>query len=318
MRMFTRMGALLAVPKYPRSGRYLALMVLLTLPLAGNVYAQQKTIAIIVPTLKVTVLQTESRAAENEAKKLGYKTILLTHDFNTTEELQDAEQLIIEKVAGVVWNVADPDSSNMAVEKVRDAGIPVVNMDRVLTLPKTANASFESNNFQCGALAAQAFIGMVGDTGTYAELPGPQSDQMGRTRSAGYHSVLDKSGLRMVARQPANYDETVGFQLAGSILQAHPEIKGFVTGNDTIGLGAAAAIRSQDKTGMVVVGIDGGTDAVSAIASGSSAFKASAAQPVTAMGQEAVDQLDKIIRRAPGRLAAGSVQLLPCTLIDKP
>src|SRR6202012_929455 len=117
--------------------------------------------AIIVPTLKITVLQTESAAAENEARKLGYKTILLTHDFNTTEELQDAEQLIVEKVSGVVWNVADPASSNIAVKKVRDAGIPVVNMDRVLTLAKTANASFESNNFQCGALAAQAFIGMV-------------------------------------------------------------------------------------------------------------------------------------------------------------
>ncbi len=302
--------------KYLRSGRYVALLMLLSFPFSGKAYAQQKTIAIIVPSLKLTVLQKESAAAESEAKKLGYKTILLTHDFNTTEELQDADQLIIEKVDGVVWNVADPASSNIAVEKVRNAGIPVVNMDRVLTQSKTANASFESDNYQCGALAAQAFIGMVGDTGTYAEIPGLQSDQMGRTRSAGYHSVLDKSGLKMVARQPASFDETRGFQLAGSILQAHPDIKGFVTGNDSIGLGAAAAILSQGKTGMVVVGIDGGTDAISAIASGTGAFKASAAQPVVAMGQKAVDQLDKLIRNAPGSVAAGSVQLLPCTLIE--
>ena len=207
-------------------------LALLSLPVMAHAHAQEKTIAIIVPTLKITVLQTESAAAEAEAKKLGYKTILLTHDFNTTKELQDAQQLIIEKVAGVAWNVADPASSDFAVQKVRNAGIPVVNMDRVLTQPTVASASFESDNYQCGALAAQAFIAMVGNTGTYAELPGPQSDQMGRTRSAGYHSVLDKSDLKMVARQPANYDETRGFQLAGSILQGHPDIKGFVTGND--------------------------------------------------------------------------------------
>lgn len=292
-------------------------LALLSLPVMAHAHAQEKTIAIIVPTLKITVLQTESAAAEAEAKKLGYKTILLTHDFNTTKELQDAQQLIIEKVAGVAWNVADPASSDFAVQKVRNAGIPVVNMDRVLTQPTVASASFESDNYQCGALAAQAFIAMVGNTGTYAELPGPQSDQMGRTRSAGYHSVLDKSDLKMVARQPANYDETRGFQLAGSILQGHPDIKGFVTGNDFIGLGAAAAIKSQGKTGMVVVGIDGGADAQSAIASGTSAFKASAAQPVVAMGQKAVDQLDVIIRGASGGVAPGAVQLLPCTLIEK-
>lgn len=317
MRRSARLGTVLAGRKCLRSGRYIALAMLLGLPLSGTAYAQAKTIAIIVPSLKITVLQTELAAAEAEAKKLGYQTILLTHDFNTTKELQDADQLVVEKVAGVVWNVADPDSSNVAVQKVRGAGIPVVNMDRVLTLPKTANASFESNNYQCGALAAQAFISMVGNAGTYAELPGVQSDQMGRTRSAGYHSVLDKSGLKMVARQPVNYDETRGFQLAGSILQAHPDIKGFVTGNDSIGLGAAAAVRSQDKTGMIVVGIDGGTDAVNAIDSGTSAFKASAAQPVVALGEQAVVQLDKIIRNAPDGVAAGSVQLLPCTLIEK-
>ena len=298
-------------------GKYAAWLVLLSLPVMGHAYAQQKTIAIIVPTLKITVLQTESAAAEAEAKKLGYKTILLTHDFNTTRELQDAQQLIIEKVAGVAWNVADPASSNIAIQKVRAAGIPVVNMDRVPSQPQISNASFESDNYQCGALAAQAFIGLVGNSGTYAELPGPQSDQMGRTRSAGYHSVLDKSGLKMVARQPANYDETRGFQLAGSILQGHPDIKGFVTGNDSIGLGAAAAIKSQGKSGMVVVGIDGGADAQSAVESGTSDFKASAAQPVAAMGKKAIDQLDIIIRGAPSSVAPGAVQLLPCTLLEK-
>src|SRR6202012_339531 len=125
MRRSASLGTVLAGRKYLRSGRYIALAMLLGLPLSGTAYAQAKTIAIIVPSLKITVLQTEWTAAEAEAKKLGYQTILLTHDFNTTKELQDADQLIVEKVAGVVWNVSDPDSSNVAVQKVRDAGIPV-------------------------------------------------------------------------------------------------------------------------------------------------------------------------------------------------
>jgi erythritol transport system substrate-binding protein len=275
--------------------------------------ADDKTIAVIVPTLKIAVLQVESQAAVDAATKLGYKTIVLTHDFNTAAELKDADQIITAKVVGAVWNVADPDASAVSVKKVRDAGIPVINMDRVLTKHEIANASLQSDNFQCGALAAQAFVDIVGDTGNYAEIRGPASDAMGRTRSEGYHSVLDKTSLKMVAQQPAAYDQTKGFQLAGSIIQGHPDILGFVTGNDSIGLGAAAAIKAQNKEKMVVVGIDGGTDAQAAISSGTSAFKASAAQPVAAQGEQSVILMDKILKGE--EKGEGAMQLLPCTLL---
>ncbi|MGH7122051.1 MAG: substrate-binding domain-containing protein [Acetobacteraceae bacterium] len=285
--------------------------------LPAHAAGAEKTIAVIVPTLQITVLQVESKAAVEEAHKLGYKAFVLTHDFNTAKELQDAEQLITEKVAGVAWNVANENASSVTVEKVRRAGIPVVNMDRVLVKHQIADASYESDNFQCGALSAKAFVKLVGPKGSYAELPGPRSDAMARLRSDGYHSVLDKTGLKLVARQPAAYDETKGFQLAGTILQAHPHILGFVTGNDSIGLGAAAAIRSQDKKGMVVTGIDGGKDAVAAIDSGTSAFKATAAQPVAEEGRDAVIALDKIIRHAPDAVTNGAVMKIACTLVIK-
>lgn len=294
-------------------GAVAAVGVLLAAPQASA--AGQKTIAIIVPTLKVAVLQIESKAAIDMAEKLGYKAILLTHDFNTARELKDADQIITEKVAGAVWNVADPDASEVSVKKVRDAGIPVINIDRVLTKPKIADASLQSDNFQCGALAAQAFVDLVGHKGTYAEISGPAADAMSRTRSSGYHSVLDKSGLTMAAQEGGAWDQTKGFQTAGSILQAHPDILGFVTGNDSIGLGAAAAIKAQGKKNLVVVGIDGGADAAQAMESKTSAFKATAAQPVAAQGEQGVIAMDKILKGDKDAPTDGRVQLLPCTLM---
>jgi erythritol transport system substrate-binding protein len=308
-----------AQPLSGRAGRASVLGALAGILLGASALSamadEQKTIAIIVPTLKIAVLQVESKAAADVAEKLGYKTMILTHDFNTAAELRDADQIITAKVAGVAWNVADPEGSAVSVKKVRDAGIPVVNMDRVLTKPEISDSSLQSDNFQCGALAAQAFVDMVGSEGNYAELPGPKSDEMGRTRSAGYHSVLDKTNLKMVAQQPGLYDQSKGFQLAGTILQGHPDILGFVTGNDSLGLGAAAAIKAQNKSNMVVVGIDGGTDADAAIKSGTSAFKASAAQPVAQQGEQAVQLLDRIIKGEKGDITAGKVQLIPCTLL---
>ena len=277
--------------------------------------ADQKTIAIIVPSLKIAVLQIESKAAVDMAEKLGYKAILLTHEFNTANELKDADQIITEKVAGAVWNVADPDASAVSVKRVRDAGIPVINIDRVLTKATIADSGLQSDNFQCGALAAQAFVDLVGTKGTYAEISGPSADAMSRTRSAGYHSVLDKSGLTMAAQVGGAWDQTKGFQTAGSILQAHPDILGFVTGNDSIGLGAAAAVKAQGKKNLVVVGIDGGADAAQAIQSKTSAFKATAAQPVIAQGEQGVIAMDKILKGDKDAVTDGKVQLIPCTLM---
>jgi len=185
------------------------------------------------------------RLRRRRRKRIGCKAIVLTHDFNTANELKDADQIITEEVAGVMWNVADPAASAVAVKKARAAGIPVINMDRTLVERKIVGASLESDNFQCGALAALAFVDMVGKTGNYAELRGPSSDAMDRTRSAGYHSALDKSGLKTVAQEAAAYDQTKGFQLAGSILRGHPDIKGFVPGNDSIGLGAPPPSRRR-------------------------------------------------------------------------
>lgn len=274
---------------------------------------QEKTIAVIIPTLSISVLQKEEKAAVDEAHKLGYKTIVLTHNFNTANEFRDAQEIITDRVAGAVWNVANLNASAVAVKMVRKAGIPVVNMDRVLQKHQLANASFESNNFQCGALSAKAFIRLAGDHGSYAEISGPASDPMARVRSAGYHSVLNKTPLKMVAQQGEPWSETAGFNTAGSILQAHPHILGFITGNDSLGLGAAAAVKQQGDKKMVVVGIDGGHAGVAAVHS-TGAFKATAAQPVVVEAKDAVETINKIIH---GDKAAstGKVRQIACKLV---
>jgi ABC-type sugar transport system substrate-binding protein len=53
---------------------------------------------------------------------------------------------------------------------------------------------------------------------------------------------------------------------------------------------------------------------VQAIESKSSAFRASAAQPVAAQGEQGVLAIDKILKGDKDAVADGSVQLLPCTL----
>ncbi len=45
-----------------------------------------------------------------------------------------------------------------------------------------------------------------------------------------------------------------------TILQANPDIKGVISGNDTMAMGAIAALQAAGRKDVIVVGFDGSND----------------------------------------------------------
>ena len=69
----------------------------------------------------------------------------------------------------------------------------------------------------------------------------------------------------MVAQQTANWSQTEGFDVAEQLLQANPDVKGIIAGNDTMALGAQAAAIAAGRPDIIVVGFDGSDDAIVSI-----------------------------------------------------
>lgn len=89
---------------------------------------------------------------------------------------------------------------------------------------------------------------MLGGKGDYVELLGKESDTNAGVRSQGYHDVLDDySDMKMVAQQSANWSQTEAFSRMETLLQKHPNIVGVISGNDTMALGAEAALKAAGK-----------------------------------------------------------------------
>ncbi|MEI8634612.1 substrate-binding domain-containing protein [Vibrio sp. PP-XX7] len=80
-----------------------------------------------------------------------------------------------------------------------------------------------------------------------------------------------------------------------SILQAHPDIKGVISGNDTMALGAEAALKAAGRTDVIIVGFDGSNYVRDSILAGGN-IKATVLQPAWDQAQMAVNQADKYIR----------------------
>jgi erythritol transport system substrate-binding protein len=172
-------------------------------------------------------------------------------------------------------------------------------------------AQIVSNNAQGAALGGQQFATVMGGKGQYAELTGKATDTNAGVRSQGYHSILDQfPNLKMVAQQSANWDQTQALQKTQTILQAHPNIKGIIAGNDTMALGAWAAVQASGKN-ITVTGFDGSPDVVSSILKGG--IKATVLQPASKIAQMAVDQADAYIKT--GKADQPEKQSIDCVLI---
>ncbi|MDM8004704.1 MAG: substrate-binding domain-containing protein, partial [Phycisphaerae bacterium] len=190
-------------------------------------------IVIITPSHDNPFFKAEADSAEAAAKALGYETLVLIHDDDPALQDQHFDLAIAQGAKAIIVDNAGADASIQAVKKAKDAGIPTFLIDREINETGIAASQIISNNYQGAVLGAEEFVRLVGEEGKYVELTGRDSDTNAHIRSQGYHDVLDEyPGLEMVAQQTANWSQTEAFEVMETIIQAHPDIKGVISGND--------------------------------------------------------------------------------------
>ncbi len=227
----------------------------------GAFGASADTIAIITPSHDNPFFKAEADGAAAKAKELGYETMVLVHDDDANKQSELFDSAIAAGVKAIILDNAGADASVAAVQKAKDAGIPSFLIDREITATGVAVSQIVSNNYQGAQLGAEEFVKLMGEAGEYAELVGKESDTNAGIRSQGYHDVIDQyPDLKMVARQTANWSQTEAYSVMESMLQANPGIKGVISGNDTMAMGAWAALEAAGRTDVIVVGFDGSND----------------------------------------------------------
>ncbi|MFI5896684.1 D-ribose ABC transporter substrate-binding protein [Actinoplanes sp. NPDC051513] len=279
---------------------------------SGSAPAASKLIVIITPSPDNVFFKAEQDAAAAQAKKLGYETLVLSHDDDPTKQSQEIDTAISRKAAAIILDNAGADASVAAIQRAKDAKIPTFLIDREINKTDVAVAQIVSNNAQGAGLGGTEFAKLMGNKGEYAELTGKPTDTNAGVRSQGYHGVLDQyPDLKMVAQQSANWDQAEALQKTQTILQAHPNIKGIIAGNDTMALGAYAAVQAAKKN-IVVVGFDGSPDVVSSILK--DGIKATVLQPASKISEMAVDQADAYIKN--GKADQPEKQSVDCVLVN--
>jgi len=271
-----------------------------------------KTIAVITPSHDNPFFKAEAEAAAARARELGYEPTMSSHDDDAHKQDQLIDVAIANKAAAIILDNAGADASVAAVRKAKSAGIPVFLIDREINATGIAVSQIVSDNYQGASLVAQEFVRLMGEKGNYIELTGRESDTNAAIRTRGFHDVLDKfDGLKQVGRQSANWSQTEAYQTIETMIQASRNVKGVIAGNDTMALGAAAALKNAGLEKVIVVGFDGSPDAIASIQAGG--MKATVLQPASRIARMAVEQAHKYLTK--GSTGLPEKQAIDCELV---
>ena len=274
----------------------------------------KRLIAVITPAHDNPFFKAEAEAADAAARALGYETLVLTHDDDASRQDQLVDSALAKGAAAIVLDNAGADASVATLRKAKEAGVPSFLIDRELNATGIATAQIVSNNYQGAALGAQEFVRLLGERGTYVELVGKESDTNAAIRSKGYGDVLRKyPDLVGAARVSANWSQTEAFQKMETILQGNRKIDGVLAGNDTMALGASAALLAAGLPKVIVVGFDGSPDAIAAIRRGE--IRATVLQPAAEIAHSAVEQADRFLRT--GSTGRPEKQSVDCLLVTR-
>ena len=266
---------------------------------------------IITPSHSNPFFKTEAEVAAATAKELGYEVKTVSHDDSPVKQSELFETAISDRAAAIICDNAGADATVAAVQRAYDNNIPTFLIDREINEQGIAVAQIVANNYQGAKEAAEIFVEVMEEEGEYAELFGIDSDTNAQTRSTAFHEVIDQyPDLKLVAVQTANWDQNLAYQKTETILQSFPNLKGIISGNDNMAVGAAAAAKAAGKT-LHIIAVDGSNDARDEIIAGN--MTATAMQPAALIAEMAVRQADQYLKT--GSTGKPEKQLIDCELI---
>lgn len=271
-------------------------------------------IAIITPSQDNPFFKAEADAAKAEAEALGYETSVASHDDDPNKQSELIDAAISQNAKAIILDNAGADASVGPIQKATDAGVPVFLIDREINVNGVAKSQIVANNAQGAAAVAEEFVKALPNGGNYIELTGKESDTNAGVRSQAFASVISQyPNLVSVAQETANWSQDEAFAKVETLLQRNPNVQGIIAGNDTMALGAVAAVEAAGLLDQIkIVGFDGSPDAVDAIKAGK--LVATGLQPAVLLAQLAVQQADSFIRT--GDTGAEEKQSIDCVVIN--
>ena len=157
------------------------------------------------------------------------------------------------------------------VNKMIDAGIPVIDMDTLIAPLDTINihAYLAPDNEFMGAAVTQALVNAINGEGTIVMTQGQLGHTGAQGRARGFHSVVSKfPKIQVLDEQPGNWSVTEAARIWEALLTKYPKIDAAFFHNDDMALAAAQVMKAKGRTETKIGGVDAMPPAIQAVQAG--------------------------------------------------
>jgi ribose transport system substrate-binding protein len=179
-------------------------------------------------------------------------------ELDVARQIDVVEQMIAERVDALVLAPADSRALVPVTRRALEAGIVVVNIDNRLDASALREQGISvpfvgPDNRKGARMVGEAVAARLARGDAVAILEGAPNAFNGIQRKLGFEDAIGAAGLRLVSSQSANWEVAIANQVAAAIIAEHPDLKGILCANDSMALGAVAAVRAAGRDGQIVV-----------------------------------------------------------------
>ena len=277
-------------------------------PAAGGDGAK-KVIGVSVADQKSLFYVASVQGMKDQAAKRGVELVVTSANNDANQQVKQVNDLLTQQIGALIFTSQDSTAAAAGVRAANQADVPVIAVDQ---RPESGQGELATYIATDSVKAARELctwmFEQMGGSGEIAILHGVLGSTAEIQRTQGCQEAIAATpGIKVVAEETANWDETEAFKATQNILSANPNLKAVFGESDAMGLGAAkAAEQAGRKEGMFFVGIDGFPTMFDAVQSGLTS--ATMAQQPYKMGQIAVDNAISILEGQGGNIPAEQYQ----------
>ncbi|MET8337166.1 substrate-binding domain-containing protein [Streptosporangium canum] len=248
----------------------------------------------------IAAIAKNAEAAAKQYTDVEFKPVEPTNDINA--QISAVESLIAAKVAALVILPNDGQQLNQIARQASDAGIPVINLDRVFPDKLSYRTWIGGDNYGMGVAAGHYIGKTLKDKGVadpvILEIQGIATLPLTQDRSKGFEDALKTYGFTVTAKQDAQFTVESGTKVTSNLLQAHKKIDAIWNHDDDQGIGVLAAVKEAGRSEFFMVGGAGSANAMREIQADSGVLKATVTYSPT-MAASAV-KLARLIAQGKG------------------
>lgn len=221
--------------------------------------------------LQATWCAQGKQAAEYWGKLFNVSVTWFDGELNAVKQRAAIDDMASQKWDFVAIQAFGEGTLTQPVQKMIDAGIPVIDMDTLIApLDKINVHSFIApDNIFMGASVTQALVNAIGGEGNIIMTQGALGHTGAQGRAKGFESVVKNyPKLKVLDTSPADWDVAKTARLWEDLLTRFPKIDAAYFHNDDMALAAYKVMVSRHRTSIKVGGCDAMPPALDAVLAG--------------------------------------------------